>query len=332
MARLLHAHEQRRSGPRVFLWCRAANSANCALYCGAAVDFVDIDLTTGLMSIPALEAKLATAERDGTLPDLVIPVHFAGKMTDMGALAALRDKYGFKILEDASHALGASSHDGAITGGCRYCDALVFSFHAVKAIATGEGGAVMTNNPAVADRCRMMRTHGITREPDKFVGDNREAYYYEQQILGFNYRLTDFQAVLGRSQLARLPSFIARREELARRYAGRLRDLPAHVPLPDSRSAWHLFVILVDERRTRSNADRDTVFRTLRANQIGANVHYLAVHLHPYYRARGFREGMFPASEEFARRAISLPLHQRLTESDQDRVIETLYSVCGKNS
>ena len=303
-------------------------SANCALYCGADVDFVDIDPVTRNMSVAALSAKLEQAERRGQLPAIVIPVHFAGMPCDLASLRALADRYGFKLLEDASHAVGASYEGQPI--GSRYADASVFSFHPVKIITTGEGGMVTTQNAATARQLQLLRSHGIIRSPGDMSLDAPPPgpWYYEQISLGFNYRMTDIQAALGHSQLQRLDAFHTARERLADRYdrllAGLPLKLPARAPSLGShaRSAWHLYaveVVLGD-----GVATRDAVFQRLRDADIAANVHYIPIHTQPFYRARGFQVGQFPAAEAYFAHAISLPLFPTLTDEQQDHVVTVL--------
>ncbi len=303
-------------------------SANAARYCSAEVDFVDIDPATRNLSVAALGDKLKQAERSGNLPAIVIPVHFAGLPCDLVPLRALADRYGFKVLEDASHAVGAL-YDGQPIGS-RYADASVFSFHPVKIITTGEGGIVATQDTALAQSLQQLRSHGITRERDQMqhADASAGAWYYEQQTLGFNYRLTDLQAALGVSQLQRLDGFQAARERLADRYDRMLADLPLRLPAREpgsdstARSSWHLYAVEVLARP--GVADRATVFARLRAAGIGVNVHYIPIHLQPYYRALGFRPGQFPAAEAYYAGAISIPLYPTLTDAQQDRVVAEL--------
>ena len=302
-------------------------SANCIRYCGAEVDFVDIDPATRIMSVERLSEKLAQAQRDGTLPKVVIPVDFAGCPADLPAIRALADEYGFFIVEDASHAVGASL-DGVMIGS-RWADVTVFSFHAVKVVTTAEGGLCATRDPALAQRIRLLSSHGITRDPAMMEGESEGGWYYEQIGLGYNYRMTDLQAALGRSQLARLPAMHARRVALAARYDRLLADLP--LKLPHARegleSGLHLYVVELDARRT--NASRADVFAALREAGIGVNVHYIPIHLQPDYRRLGFAPGQFPAAEDYYAHAISLPLHPRLTEEQQDRVVAELARALG---
>lgn len=300
-------------------------SANCGRYCGAEVDFVDVDPLTWNICVERLQEKLVRARRDNALPKVVVPVHFAGQPTDQESIWSLAQEFGFKVLEDASHAIGATRH-GEPVGSCRWSDVTVFSFHPVKVITTGEGGVALTNDPALAQRMTMLRSHGITRDSSRFVGGHSEPWRYEQQELGFNYRMTDMQAALGISQLARLDEFIERRNVLADRYDAALRDLPLQLPLvaPGNRSAFHLYVIrLADELETDSQA---RAFEQLQRAGIGVNVHYTPVHLQPYYRQLGFAPGSFPEAEAYGRSAITLPLFPALTEDEQDHVIGSVAS------
>lgn len=297
-------------------------SANCALYCGATVDFVDIDPKTRNLSIPALREKLAKAQRSGTLPQVVIPVHFAGLPCDMVELRKLADQWGFFVLEDASHATGAEYRGRPV--GSELADASVFSFHAVKVITTGEGGMVTTHRADVAERVRLLRSHGITRDPQAMTTVPEGEWVYEQSVLGFNARMTELQAALGCSQLARLPEMQAARERLAARYDRLLEGLPLKRPvrLPDRTSAWHLYAVELDAGPGLPT--RAQVFRSLRAAGIGVNVHYIPIHTQPYYRALGFRRGDFPNAEAWYARALSLPLFPGLTDAEQDRVVAAL--------
>ena len=294
-------------------------SANAALYCGASVDFVDIDASTRNLSVSLLRRKLEDAKSASMLPSVVIPVDFGGLPADLREIRALADEYKFRILEDASHATGATYLGSPV--GSRFADITVFSFHAVKIITSGEGGMIVTQDGAMADKLRLLRSHGITRETNRMRGVAHGPWYYEQQTLGFNYRLTDMQAALGLSQLKRLDQFKARRDELARRYDFLLSDLPVIRPttLLDRESAWHLYPIEVDD--TKTDTSRIEVFNFLRGRNIGANVHYIPIHLQPFYADLGFKPGDFPASERYYRRAISIPLFPALTESQQVRVV-----------
>jgi UDP-4-amino-4,6-dideoxy-N-acetyl-beta-L-altrosamine transaminase len=299
-------------------------SANCALYCGADIDFVDTDPRTYNMSVPALEEKLAQASRAGRLPKIVVPVHFGGQSCEMRAIHALGVRYGFRIVEDASHAVGGSYLDKPV-GSCEFSDITVFSFHPVKIVTTAEGGAALTNDPALARRLRLLRSHGITREANELQAQDPGGWYYEQTELGYNYRLTDLQSALGLSQLERIDQFVARRREIAAVYDKALASLPLTTPWqhPDARSAFHLYPIHVSGGESR----RRVVFDHLRAAGIGVNVHYIPVHLQPYYRARGFRAGAYPNAEAYYAGAISLPMFATLTSEDQSRVIAELTKV-----
>ena len=303
-------------------------SANCALYCGATVDFVDIDPHTLNLSIPRLAEKLAAAQVSGCLPKIVIPVHLCGEPCDMAALHQLSQQYGFKIIEDASHAVGASYQGGKV-GNCRYSDITVFSFHPVKIITTAEGGACLTNSPELANTLARLRSHGITRNPDEMTHEADGAWFYQQIELGYNYRMTELQAALGVSQMTRLDEFVARRHALAERYDALLADLPLTLPHrnPNNRSALHLYPVQV---QPESGKTRQQVFDYLRAHGIGANVHYIPVHTQPYYRQRfGFAHGDFPAAEAYYAGAISIPLYFGLTEAEQDKVVEVLERAFG---
>jgi UDP-4-amino-4,6-dideoxy-N-acetyl-beta-L-altrosamine transaminase len=297
-------------------------SANCGRLCGADVDFVDIDPATLNLCPEALERKLKDADRSGRRPDVVIPVDFAGLPADMHAIRALADRWGFRIIEDASHAIGAS--DGGIpTGAGRVADVTVLSFHPVKIVTTAEGGAALTDHDDLARAMERTRTHGITRDPAQMRGETEGPWYYQQVDLGLNYRMTDLQAALGESQVRRLREFVRMREELADRYDALLRGVPV-VPAPrraGARSAWHLYVIQLD---ATLEPRRREVFERMRAAGIGVNVHYIPVHLQPYYRDLGFRDGDFPNAERYYRRAITLPLHPGLTHAQQDRVVAAL--------
>lgn len=295
-------------------------SANCARYCGAAVDFVDIDAATYNMSSSALAAKLRQAQQDKRLPKVVIPVHFGGQSCDMQAIHALSQEYGFRIIEDASHAVGADYLEGKV-GNCRYSDLAVFSFHPVKILTTGEGGMVMTDSPELNKALLRLRSHGTTRDPADMQRRDQGAWYYEQVELGFNYRLTDIQAALGSSQLKKLDQFVARRRQLAARYDALLKDLPLRVTAqsPGGQSAWHLYPIWIDA--ARSGKSRRQVFDALRADGIGVNVHYIPVHLQPDYQQFGFAEGGFPNAERYYSGAISLPMFYSLTDAEQDQVV-----------
>ncbi len=301
-------------------------SANCALYCGASVDFVDIDPDTYNLSVECLTKKLAEAECQGRLPKVVIPVHFGGLSCDMLAIRELSQRYGFKIIEDASHAIGGRYRDEPI-GNCRDSDITVFSFHPVKIITTGEGGIATTNDPELARRMALLRSHGITRDADQMTHEPDGPWYYQQIELGFNYRMTDLQAALGLSQLNRLDAFVERRHQLVDLYRQKLTDLPVNWQLQpeDCRSALHLFVIrLQNSRIGKSHLE---VFRLLRNAGIGINVHYIPVHLQPYYKNKGFKLGDYPEAEKYYAEAISLPLYPDLTEPQLCEVAKVLGQV-----
>jgi UDP-4-amino-4,6-dideoxy-N-acetyl-beta-L-altrosamine transaminase len=303
-------------------------SANCARYCGADVDFVDIDPRTYNMDPAALAKKLEQADRVGKLPKAIIPVHFSGQPCDMAAIGALAKRYGVKVIEDASHAVGAD-YRGVKIGAGAHSDMTVFSFHPVKIITTAEGGMVMTNDEELYRRLAMLRTHGITRDPDLMTEESEGGWYYEQIELGYNYRITDVQAALGLVQLGRIEPFLARRRELALRYDAALADLPLTLPWqhPDGRSAYHLYVIKLD--LAAIGKTRRQVYDGLRAAGIGVQVHYIPIHVQPYYRKLGFAPGQFPQAEAYYAAALSLPIFTRLTDANQDNVIDALRRILG---
>jgi UDP-4-amino-4,6-dideoxy-N-acetyl-beta-L-altrosamine transaminase len=298
-------------------------TANAARFCGAEVDFVDTTPDTYLMDVEALAAKLAHARRQGRLPKIVAPVHFAGQSCDMAAIRALADDYGFKIVEDASHAIGAVYLDDKV-GDCRFSDLTVFSFHPVKIVTTGEGGIVTAKDPGLAKRLGELRSHGTTRDPSRMEGPSEGPWYYQQIELGLNYRMTDLQAALGVSQMKRIDAFVKRRRALAARYDEALANLPLVLPAqnPQGRSAFHLYPIQL--RLESLGRGRREIFDSLRAAGIGVNVHYIPVHLQPYYRRRGFKPGDFPQSERYYERAISLPLFAAMTDAEQEEVVARL--------
>jgi UDP-4-amino-4,6-dideoxy-N-acetyl-beta-L-altrosamine transaminase len=311
-------------GPGDRVWTSAITfvaSANCARYCGAAVDFVDIDPRTYNMSVEHLARKLAAAKAGGTLPKVVIPVHLCGQSCDMAGIHELGRQYGFRIIEDASHCIGGS-YRGEPIGNCRYSDIAVFSFHPVKVITTAEGGLATTNDPRLARRMELLRTHGITRDPGEMTHALDGAWYYQQIELGFNYRMTDLQAALGLSQLQRLEEFHARRHAIARRYDVLLEGLPVTTPWqhPDAVSGMHLYVI----RLTRAGRTHREVFDALRAAGIGVNVHYIPVYRQPYYERMGFRAADFPEAERYYAQALSLPMYPDLTDQQQEAVVAAL--------
>jgi len=298
-------------------------SANCARYCGAEVDFVDIDPGTYNLSVVALAAKLVQAEAEGTLPTAVVPVHFAGQPCPMEKIQELARRYGIAVIEDATHALGATRQNVRI-GSCAHADMCVLSFHPVKIITSGEGGMVLTNQRELYEKLVRLRSHGITRNSEFMIGTPDGPWYYEQVDLGFNYRITDIQAVLGLNQLQRIDSFIARRREIARRYDVELAGLPLVLPWQDEagRSSYHLYVVRL--RLDRLKRTRLEIYQRLWARKVQVNVHYIPVHLQPYYRSLGFSEGAFPEAERHYREALSIPMYPALTDSEQDVVIDAL--------
>lgn len=316
-------------GPGDLVWTSPITfvaSANCALYCGAEVDFVDIDPRTFNMSADKLADKLAAAEAAGRLPKVVIPVHMAGQSCDMARIAELAERYGFKVMEDASHAVGAT-YRGEPVGNCRYSDIAIFSFHPVKIVTTTEGGLAITNDTGLAQKMGLLRSHGITREPSQMREDPHGGWYYEQVDLGFNYRMTDVQAALGSSQIKRLDAFVARRRQLAARYDEAFASDALTRPWqdPETASSYHLYIIRLDSRRNAiSHGD---AYDRLRELGIGVNLHYMPVYLQPYYADRGFRRGHCPDAEHYYAEAITLPLYPDMTEEQQDRVIAAVREV-----
>lgn len=310
-------------GPGDVLWTSPISfvaSANVARFNGADVDFVDIDPGTFNMCPDKLADKLEVADAANKLPKIIMPVHMCGQSPDMSQIKALADRYGIFVVEDASHAIGAA-YDGHPVGSCRHSDICVFSFHPVKIITTGEGGIATTNDQNLADRMRRIHTHGITRDEALMAGETHGPWYYQQLELGWNYRMTELQAALGLSQLHRLSEYVDRRNMLAEAYDAKLAGLPLDLPdrLAGSRSSWHLYVVQLLEA-----ADRRRVFEGLRARGIGVNIHYIPIHSQPYYKALGFADGDFPASEDYYSRAISIPVHPGMTEADQTAVIDAL--------
>lgn len=316
-------------GPGDWLWTTPITfvaSANCGRYCGAEIDFVDIDPRTYNLCPQALEAKLLEAERVGKLPKVVVPVHLCGQPCDMQAIHALSQRFGFKIIEDASHAIGGR-YLGEPIGNGRYSDITVFSFHPVKIITSGEGGMALTNDPALAARMASLRSHGITRDSAHMTKAPDGPWYYQQLELGYNYRLTELQAALGLSQLERLDAYVARRRELAERYEKLLDDLPLTTPWqhPDGASAWHLYVIRL--QLAELGLSHREVFEALREHGIGVNLHYIPVYAQPYYQARGFEAADYPEAERYYAEAISLPMFPTLTEEAQATVVEAVRQV-----
>jgi UDP-4-amino-4,6-dideoxy-N-acetyl-beta-L-altrosamine transaminase len=316
-------------GPGDRLWTSPITfvaSANCGLYCGAEVDFVDIDPRIYNLCPKALERKLVEAEREGRLPKIIVPVHLCGQPCDMQAIHALKQRFGFRIIEDASHAIGGR-YRGEPIGNARYSDITIFSFHPVKIITTAEGGMALTNNVELAERMALLRSHGITRDPEWMTHAPDGPWYYQQIDLGFNYRMTELQAALGLSQMERLDDYVSRRHALARRYDAQLADLPVTLPWqhPDSYSGLHLYVI----RLKLDQIDRPhrEVFEALREQGIGVNLHYIPIHTQPYYQRMGFRLGDFPEGERYYGEAISLPLYPAMTHNQQDQVVAALMKV-----
>ena len=309
-----------------YLWTTPVTfvaSANCGLYCGAKIDFVDIDPNTYNMSVEALTEKLEKAKQSNTLPKIVIPVHLCGQMCEMQAIHALSLKYGFRIIEDASHAIGGR-YQGKPTGNCQYSDITVFSFHPVKIITTGEGGIALTNDAELAQKMGLLRSHGVTRDEELMTESSHGGWYYQQIDLGFNYRMTDMQAALGLSQLDRLDGYVESRHQIAARYNALLSELPLVTPWqhPDSYSGLHLYVIRL--KLDSISKTHQQVFDALRESGIGVNLHYIPVHTQPYYQQMGFKSGAFPEAEKYYSEAISLPMFPALREQDQNTVVETL--------
>ena len=298
-------------------------SANCALYCGAKVDFVDIDPVTYNLSTQRLSEKLAHAKHAGALPKVVIPVHMCGQSCDMAGIRELSDRYGFKILEDASHAIGGN-YRGEPIGSCRYSDVTVFSFHPVKIITTGEGGMALTNDDELADRMALLRSHGITRDPKKMTQPPDGPWYYQQIDLGYNYRMTDLQAALGLSQVRRLSDYIRRRNVLADRYGSLLAECPLAIPRShsDTVSSWHLYVVRLKLEEITSTHQQ--VFEVLRNAGIGVNLHYIPIYKQPFFRKMGFKSGCFPEAEKYYQEAITLPLYPGLSKEQQRTIAASL--------
>ncbi|TCN76786.1 UDP-4-amino-4,6-dideoxy-N-acetyl-beta-L-altrosamine transaminase [Vibrio crassostreae] len=301
-------------------------SANCGLYCGAKVDFVDINSATYNMCPKKLEQKLITAKATGTLPKVVVPVHLCGQPCDMESIAKLAKEYGFKVIEDASHAIGGQYHEQPI-GNCKYSDITVFSFHPVKIVTTAEGGAALTNQKELADKMALLRSHGITRDPEMMTEASHGGWYYQQVDLGFNYRMTELQAALGVTQMQRLDEFVAARHVLSKRYNQMLSELPLVLPyqLENTYSGLHLFVIRL--KLDEISLTHKQVFDALRENGIGVNLHYIPVHTQPYYQAMGFTEGEFPESERYYQEAISLPMFHGMTEEQQNTVVRVVTEI-----
>jgi len=298
-------------------------SANCGLYCGAKVDFVDIDPHTWNISIEKLEAKLKKAKIKNSLPKVLVAVHLCGLSCDMKSINMLSKKYGFKVIEDASHAIGGEFNKNRI-GSCLYSDATVFSFHAIKGITTGEGGMVLTNNQDIASHLQLLRNHGISRDEKLMTHKSDGPWYYQQIELGFNYRMTDIQGALGRSQLKRLDNFISRRHEIAKIYDDKLESLSLKFQQNsiECYSGMHLYVVRLN--KDKSSKTRQEVFEILRKKNIGVNVHYIPIHLQPFYKQFGFKNGQFPEAESYYEEAISLPIYPDLKNKEINTVINTV--------
>jgi len=314
-------------GPGNWLWTSPTTfvaSANCALYCGAKVDFVDIDPCTYNMSVKCLAEKLVQAEKDGKLPKIVVPVHLCGQSCEMAAIYELSQQYGFKIIEDASHAIGGKYKNEAV-GNCRYSDITVFSFHPVKIITTGEGGMALTNNSELADRMQRYRSHGITSDANKMqLRPSDEIWNYQQISLGFNYRMTDIQGALGVSQMDRLDEFVTKRQQIAKRYNDELTGLALQTPRQhaDSYSSYHLYPIRISLDKTKQ-AQRQ-IYDALQLAGINVNLHYIPVYRQPYYEAKGFKAGYCPEAEQYHREVLSIPMYPAMTASDQNKVMYAL--------
>ena len=303
-------------------------SANCGLYCGAQIDFVDIDPSTYNLCPIRLAEKLKAAEQQGCLPKVLVVVHLCGQPCDMASIHALAQEYGFRIIEDASHAIGGK-YRGEYIGSGRYSDITVFSFHPVKIITTAEGGMALTNDGELAKRMGLLRSHGITRDPQLMTHEPDGPWYYQQVDLGFNYRMTELQAALGISQLQRLDQFVARRHELAQHYDELLRELPVSTPWqhPDSYSGLHLYVIRLQLQNIGKS--RRQVFEALREAGVGVNLHYIPVHTQPFYQKMGFKVGAYPQAEQYYAEAISLPMYHTLANEQQTEVVSSLRRALG---
>ncbi|MCH2158974.1 MAG: UDP-4-amino-4,6-dideoxy-N-acetyl-beta-L-altrosamine transaminase [Oleiphilaceae bacterium] len=316
-------------GPGDYLWTSPITfvaTANCGLYCGASIDFVDIDPDTYNMCPAKLESKLKQAKAEGTLPKVVVVVHLCGQPCDMEKIYQLSKQYGFKIIEDASHAIGAR-YQNSITGDCKYSDITIFSFHPVKIVTTAEGGAALTNNDVLAKKLELLRSHGITRDESLMTEDSHGGWYYQQIALGYNYRMTEMQAALGVSQMTRLTDFVERRNQLAIRYDNELKHLPIELPkrLDSIFSSFHLYIIRL--KLNEIKLSHKEVFSKLRRAGLGVNLHYIPVHLQPYYQKLGFKVGDFPEAEKYYGEAISIPIFHAMTDEQQSTSIETISQV-----
>jgi len=302
-------------------------SANCGLYCGAQIDFVDIDPITYNLCPKALEAKLVVAEREGNLPKVLVAVHLCGQPCDMYSIHALSKRYGFKIIEDASHAIGAS-YCGENIGNCRYSDITVFSFHPVKIITTAEGGMAVTNNNQFADKMKLYRSHGITRDQHLMTHETDGPWYYQQIDIGFNYRMSELHGALGVSQMQRIDNFITRRKSIAKRYDWLLKDIAVKTPWqhPDGKSSFHLYVIRLQLEKLQHT--KRHIFEFLQTQGIGVNVHYIPVHTQPFFQKMGFKSTDFPEAEKYYNEAISLPIYQGMSDKQQNFIVEKLAKIC----
>ncbi len=298
-------------------------SSNCALYCGGKVDFVDIDPKTYCMCPKKLEEKLIEAKKNNKLPKIVVPVHHTGQSCNMSKIYSLSKKFDFKIIEDASHALGGSFKNHKV-GSCKYSDVTVLSFHPVKIITTAEGGMACTNSKKISTKMRLLRTHGITKNISEMQKKGEGPWYYEQILLGYNYRMNDIEAALGVSQFRKIDKFVKERRKISVRYNKLLKSLPVITPfeLKESYSTYHLYIILLKLNVTHSSHIK--VFNNLRDKGIGINLHYIPIHTHPYYKKLGFKQGQFPNAETFYKSAISLPVYPGLTKKAQDKVVQIL--------
>ena len=297
-------------------------SANCGLYCGSNIDFVDINIDTGLISIEHLKEKLLLAEKTGNLPKIIVPVHFSGTSCEMEEILKLKEKYGFSIIEDASHSIGGKYHSYPV-GSCKYSDITVFSFHPVKIITTGEGGMVTTNNENLFIKLKTLRSHGITKDPKKFISQNKFSWSYEQQYLGFNYRMSDINAALGMSQLKRLDDIVKERNRLFANYKNLLKNLPLRLlEIPENiTSSVHLCVILLNDEIKNQH---EKIFNLMRKSKIGIQLHYIPVHTQPFFKGLGFKDDDYPIALNYSKRAMSLPLYVGLSNSDQEYVSYSL--------
>ena len=302
-------------------------SSNCALYCGAKVDFVDIDKDTWNMCPERLRIKLEESKEKNLLPKALIPVHFAGQPTIQEEIYKLSKEYNFKIIEDASHSVG-SSRNNEPSGSCKWSDIAIFSFHPVKMITTGEGGMALTNNEEYAKKMNLFRSHGISRDSNILEKNDLPKYYYEQHSLGYNYRMTDIHAALGISQLRKIDMFLEARNRIASRYDSELKELPLHLPYiaEGNKSSYHLYVIKIQDNFSKQKS-RDKIYSELIEMGIGVNLHYLPVHLHPYYRKLGFSDNQYPVSENYADNALSIPIFYSLTDDQQSKVIDSIKEV-----